>query len=162
MRGLSDDAIWYQDRKRYAYRESNLYGYIMPDIGIHQKGEVDLPILLQKLKSELGGKAGAVGCFVGVVRETSKDGKKVKYLHCECAEEAIKELGQIAADIERLPGILRVMIHHVIDDLTPGEDAVYILVAGEHRAEIFSALPQIMDRVKTKALIRKKEVIETG
>ena len=63
----------------------------MPDVGIHQKGEVDLPILIQKLKRELGGKAGAVGCFVGVVRDTSKDGKKVKYLHYECAEEAIKE-----------------------------------------------------------------------
>ncbi|MBA7602961.1 hypothetical protein ES703_10058 [subsurface metagenome] len=134
----------------------------MPDVGIHQKGEVDLPILLQKLKRELGGKAGAVGCFVGVVRETSKDGKKVKYLHYECAEEAIKGLEQIAADIERLPGIMRVMIHHVIDDLTPGEDAIYVLVAGEHRAEVFSALPKIMDRVKTKALIWKKEVTETG
>ena len=111
----------------------------MPDVGIHQKGEVDLPILLQKLKRELGGKAGAVGCF-----------------------EAIKGLEQIAADIERLPGIMRVMIHHVIDDLTPGEDAIYVLVAGEHRAEVFSALPKIMDRVKTKALIWKKEVTETG
>jgi len=134
----------------------------MPDVGIHQKGGVDFSLLFQKLKRELGGKAGAVGCFVGVIRDTSKDGEKVKYLHYECAEEAIKELEQIAADIERLPGILRVMIHHVIDDLTPGEDAIYILVAGKHRAEVFSALPQIMDRVKTKALIWKKEVTETG
>ncbi|MDH5442810.1 MAG: molybdenum cofactor biosynthesis protein MoaE [Hadesarchaea archaeon] len=133
----------------------------MPDVGIHQKGEVDLQILLQKLKRELGGKAGAVGCFVGIVRDISKDGKKVKYLHYECAEEAIKELEQIAADIERQPGILRVMIHHVIDDLTPGEDAIYILVAGKHRAEVFSVLPQIMDRIKAKALIWKKEVTET-
>ncbi|MFB0500027.1 MAG: molybdenum cofactor biosynthesis protein MoaE [Candidatus Hadarchaeaceae archaeon] len=133
----------------------------MPDVGIHQKGEVDLQILLQKLKRELGGKAGAVGCFVGIVRDTSKDGKKVKYLHYECAEEVIKELEQIAADIERQPGILRVMIHHVIDDLTPGEDAIYILVAGKHRAEVFSVLPQIMDRIKAKALIWKKEVTET-
>ena len=134
----------------------------MPDVGIHKKDEVNLSILLQKLKRELGGKAGAVGCFVGVVRDTSKDGKEVKYLHCECAEEAIRELEQIAADIETLPGILRMMIHHVIDDLTPGEDAIYILVAGKHRAEVFSALPQIMDRVKAKALIWKKEVTETG
>ncbi len=134
----------------------------MPDVGIHQKGEVDLPRLLEKLQSELEGKAGAVGCFVGVVRETSKDGKKVKYLHYECAEESIKGLERIAADIERLPGILKVMIHHVIDDLTPGEDVIYILVAGKHRAEVFSALPKIMDRVKTEVLIWKKEFTETG
>ena len=134
----------------------------MPDVGIHRKGEVDLPILLQKLKRELGGKAGAVGCFVGVVRDTSRDGRKVKYLHYECAEEVVKELEQIAADIEGLPGILRVMIHHVIDDLKPSEDALYILVAGKHRAEVFSALPQIMDRVKVEAPIWKKEVTEAG
>jgi molybdopterin synthase catalytic subunit len=134
----------------------------VPDVGIHRKGEVDLPVLLQKLKRELGGRAGALGCFVGVIRGTSKDGKKVKYLHYECEEEAVKELERIADDIEKVPGILKVMIHHVIDDLKPGEDAIYILVAGEHRAEVFSVLPRIMDRVKAEALIWTKEVTEAG
>ena len=133
----------------------------MPDVGINRKGEVDYFTLLRKLRSEHKGKAGAIASFVGIIRGTSKDGEKVKYLHYECAEGVVKELEQIAADFERLPGILGVMIHHVIDDLKPGEDAIYILVAGEHRAEVFTALSRIMDRVKAEAPIWKKEVTET-
>ena len=133
----------------------------MPDVGIHRKGEVDLSTLLKKLKRELKGKAGAITSFVGTVRGTSKDGENVKYLHYECAEGVIKELERIAAEVEGLPGILGVMIHHVIDDLKPGEDAIYVLVAGEHRAEVFRALSRIMDRVKAEVPIWKKEVTET-
>jgi len=44
----------------------------MPDVGIHRKGEVDLPKLLKKLKRGLAKNVGAIGCFVGVVRGLSK------------------------------------------------------------------------------------------
>jgi molybdopterin synthase catalytic subunit len=133
----------------------------MPDVGIHRKGDVDLPKLFQKLKSDLKGKVGAIACFIGIVRSISKIGERVRYLHYECAEEVTKEFERIATEIERLPGISKVMIHHIIDDLEPGEDAIYVLVAGEHRTEVFSALPQIVDRVKAEAPIWKKEVTET-
>ena len=133
----------------------------MPDIGIHRKGEVDFFTLLQKLKGEFKGKAGAIASFVGIVRGTSEGGEPVKHLHYECSEEAGKKLEEIAADAERQPGISRVLIHHVIDDLKPGEDAIYVIVAGKHRTEVFAALPQIMDRVKAEVPIWKKEVTET-
>lgn len=53
------------------------------------------------------------------------------------------------------------MIHHVIDELKPGEDAIYVLVAGQNRADVFAALPEIMNRVKKEAPIWKKEVTKT-
>ena len=134
----------------------------MPDVGTHRKGEVDFFTLLRKLKSELKGKVGAIASFVGIVRGTSEGGEPVKHLHYECSEEAREKLEEIAADAERRPGISRVLIHHVIDDLKPGEDAIYVIVAGKHRAEVFAALPQIMDRVKAEAPIWKKEITETG
>jgi molybdopterin synthase catalytic subunit len=134
----------------------------MVDVGIHKKGEVDLPRLLGKLRQELGTEAGAIGCFIGVVRGTSGGGETVKRLRYECSDEALKKLEQIAAEAEQRPNISRVMIHHVIDDLGPGEDAIYVLVAGKHRAEVFSALPEIMDRVKAEVPIWKKEITESG
>ena len=49
----------------------------------------------------------------------------------------------------------------IIDDLKPEEDAIYVIVSGRHRAEVFSAIPQIMDRVKKEVPIWKKEFTTT-
>ena len=133
----------------------------MPDVGIHRKGEVDFPSLLEKFRRDLGSSVGAIGCFIGVVREISKEGEKIKLLKYERSDEAVGKLEEIASDVERSPGISRVMIHHVIDELRPGEDAIYVLVAGKRRDEVFKALPTIMDRVKVEVPIWKKEVTET-
>ncbi|MGC8817200.1 MAG: molybdenum cofactor biosynthesis protein MoaE [Candidatus Hadarchaeum sp.] len=129
-------------------------------MGIHRKGEVTLPDLLERMKTSLGKDVGAIGCFVGVIREVSTDGELVKYLHYEKAEDAMEQLEEIALDFERIPGIRRVMIHHVVDDLSPGDDAIYVLVAGVRRAEVFKALAEIMDRVKKEVFIWKEEVTE--
>ena len=133
----------------------------MPDVGIHRKGEVDLPKLLKKLKRGLTKNVGAIGCFVGVVRGLSKKSEKVKFLEYEGSDDALKKLKEIATEIEKRPNIQRVMIHHVIDELKPGEDAIYVLVAGQNRADVFTALPEIMNRVKKEVPIWKKEVTET-
>ncbi len=132
----------------------------MPDVGIHLKGEVSLPDLFQKLKQDIGENVGAVGCFVGVVRGLSEDGERVKFLRYQSSEDAVKKLEQIAADIEKRPDIWRVMIHHVVDQIAPGEDAIYVLVAGRRRDDVFRALPELMNRVKAEVPIWKKEVTE--
>ena len=133
----------------------------MPDVGIHRKREVDFPSLLEKFRRELGESVGAIGCFIGVVRGISKEGEEIKSLRYEHSDEAVGKLEEIASDFERSPDISRVMIHHVVDELKPGEDAIYVLVAGKRRGEVFKALPKIMDRIKVEVPIWKKEVTET-
>lgn len=132
----------------------------MPDVGIHPKGEVSLPKLLQKLRQDLGENVGAIGCFVGVVRSLSEEGERVKFLRYQSSDDAVKKLEQIAADVEKRPNIWRVMIHHVVDQIAPGEDAIYVLVAGHGRGDVFKALPELMNRVKAEVPIWKKEVTE--
>lgn len=130
----------------------------MPDVGVHRKGEVGLPSLLTRMRKKLGTDTGAIGCFVGVIRGKSYDGEIVKRMCYEAADEATMKLEEIAKDIESRPGIKMVMIHHVVDQISPGDDAIYVLVAGGHRTEVFKALPEIMDRVKTDVPIWKEEI----
>ena len=132
----------------------------MPDVGIYSKGEVSLPDLFRKLRQDIGENVGAIGCFVGVVRGLSEEGERVKFLHYQSSEDAVKKLEQIAADIEKRPNIRRVMIHHIVDQVAPGEDAIYVLVAGHRRDDVFKALPELMNRVKAEVPIWKKEVTE--
>ena len=98
---------------------------------------------------------------MGIIRGVSKGGEAVKSLHYERSDEAQKKLEEIASDVEKMPDISRVVIHHIVDELRPGEDAIYVLVAGRHRGEVFKALPKIMDRIKAEVPIWKKEVTET-
>lgn len=133
----------------------------MAEVGVCRKGEVDFPGLLEKFRRELRGEAGAIGCFVGIVRKTSKEGETVECLCYECSEETKEKLQEIASGIEKSPNISGVAIYHVVDELKPGEDVVYVLVAGKNRAEVFEVLPKIMNRVKTEVPIWKKEVTKT-
>lgn len=130
----------------------------MAKAGIHKKGEVSLASLVEGARKSFGKDVGALGCFVGIVRKKSKKGETVKRLHYEAAEGAKKTLLEIATQTEKKPSIKHVEIHHVIDDLAPGEDAIYVIVGGEHRKEVFAALDEIMDRVKKEAMVWKKEV----
>lgn len=132
----------------------------MPDVGIHSKGEVSLPDLFRKMRRNIGENTGAIGCFVGVVRGLSEEGERVKFLRYQSSYDAVKKLEQIAADIEKRPNIRHVMIHHIVDQIAPGEDAIYVLVAGHGRDDVFKALPEVMNRVKAEVPIWKKEVTE--
>lgn len=120
-----------------------------------------MPTLITEFKQRLGDEAGAVGCFVGIVRKTSESGSPVKTLHYKISDEAVQNLKKIAETAEKSKGISRVAIHHIVGDLVPGEETIYVLVAGGHRAEVFEALPQIMNKVRGEAQILEREVTET-
>lgn len=130
---------------------------------IHEKGEIGLPEILADFKSRLGDGVGAIGSFIGIVRGEAKVGGKVERLRYESVESAGEELENIAADVEEdIDGISEVAIHHLVDDLEPGDEIVYLLVGGNHRKEVFEALPRIMDRVKDEVRIWKKEITGSG
>ncbi|KXA96906.1 hypothetical protein AKJ39_03975 [candidate division MSBL1 archaeon SCGC-AAA259J03] len=70
-----------------------------------------------------------MGSFVGDVRKEAKKGGKVKQLRYESAEKASEEARKIATDIEEnTEGVSEVLVHHVIDDLEPGDNIVNVLV----------------------------------
>lgn len=126
---------------------------------IHSKDEVKFSSLLEEFEERVEGKAGAIGSFIGTVRKKGEKGGEVQKLHYERADEAQSDLEEIASEIEEtIEGIEEVAIHHVVDDLEPGDEILYVLVGGEHRKEVFEALPEIMDRIKTDVRIWKKEI----
>lgn len=133
----------------------------MADVGIRRKGEVDSEKLLKKILKGRGKTVGAISSFIGVVRGITKNGEKIKFLDYEYSDEAVKKLKKIATDIEKKPRIWKVLIHHVVGRLKPGDIAIYVFVSGERRRDVFSALPKIMDRVKKEVPIWKKEVTES-
>lgn len=101
--------------------------------------------------------AGAVDLFLGVVRDTN-DGRAVSLLEYEAyASMAEGELGRIEAEVEaRHPGV-RVFASHRIGALRVGEVAVICAASAVHRGEAFAACRSLIDEIKARLPIWKRE-----
>lgn len=130
-------------------------------IGTHTKGTISMSDIIQDVKPKPNfSKAGAVATFTGVVRGKDSHGNNVQKLLIEAYEEKADEvLISICSDLRKRRGILDVQIHHLLGEFTAGEDLVYVLVAGEHRKETFSALEEAVERYKKEVPIFKKEFV---
>ncbi|MEJ7734266.1 MAG: molybdenum cofactor biosynthesis protein MoaE [Polyangiaceae bacterium] len=101
--------------------------------------------------------AGAVTTFVGAVRETN-DGHAVTLLEYEAygamaERELLAILTEIAAE---LPGV-RVDAEHRVGALRVGEAAVVCAASAPHREEAFRACRLLIDRIKSRLPIWKRE-----
>ena len=116
------------------------------------------PLEPERYREALGDPAaGGYASFEGWVRDHN-DGRHVTRLEYEAFEAlAPKEGGRIVADaIERF-GVLQAACVHRIGSLEIGELAVWVGASAAHRAEAFAACRYIIDEVKHRVPIWKKE-----
>lgn len=108
------------------------------------------------------GADGAYVAFEGIVRDHN-DGHKVVRLEYECYEAlASKEITVIMDEaIERF-GVSFVEVVHRIGALMIGDAAVFVQVLAPHRREAFEAAQYVMDELKQRAPIWKKEFYHDG
>jgi molybdopterin synthase catalytic subunit len=75
---------------------------------------------------------------------------------------AVAEIKKIIDEASHRWGILGSAVAHRIGTLKPSEVAVVVAVSAKHRKESFEACQFIIDTIKEKAPIFKKEVFEDG
>lgn len=109
--------------------------------------------------------AGAVAAFVGLVRCSSGSGREgsVERLEYEAyvpmAERVIHE---ILLEAESKFGILHGVVEHRVGVLSVGDVAVAVAVATPHRAAAFEACRYVIEELKQRAPIWKREVFQDG
>lgn len=103
--------------------------------------------------------AGAVVLFLGTVRDHSPGRSGVSRLEYEAYGSVVEEkIGEIVAELrERWPGILRCAAVHRVGSLGVGEIAVGVAVSSAHRRDAFEAGQYLIDELKHRAPIWKKE-----
>ena len=105
---------------------------------------------------------GALATFVGIVRNHDH-GRPVRRLYYEgYPAMANKEIEVLIAQASERWGPAQVRVTHRLGSLEIGEIAIAIAVAVAHRAEAFAACRFVIEGVKTKVPIWKKEVFEDG
>lgn len=108
------------------------------------------------------GEDGAVVLFEGIVRNHSR-GRGTRYLEYEAYEPmAVKEMERLAEEALSKFQIRDVAIIHRLGHLDVGETSVLIVVVSAHRAAAFEACRWLIDTLKRKVPIWKKEFFEDG
>jgi molybdopterin synthase catalytic subunit/molybdopterin converting factor small subunit len=100
--------------------------------------------------------AGGTVAFVGTVRT---DGGRVSRLEYSAYEAmADRVLGEVAEEAAAKWPLHGVAILHGVGDLRAGERTVVVAASAAHRGEAFEACRHLIDEVKRRAPIWKKEV----
>ena len=124
---------------------------------------ISLKALVDRIKeSPDRPKCGAIGVFIGFVRELSGRKRVVRLEYEKYGDVFDRVLREIEDELRGHGGVADVKIHHRVGSLEPGEDIVYVVVMGEHRKDIWEPLIQSMEIVKKRLPVWKKEVYEDG
>ena len=123
----------------------------------------DEPISTDAVLSQVGAEEdGAVLLFLGVVRNHA-DGRPVGGIHFDAyqtmAASVLREIAHEAA--ERL-GTDRLSVVHRTGDLAIGDVSVAIAVSSPHRAEAYEASRYVIEEIKTRLPVWKKEHYTDG
>lgn len=105
---------------------------------------------------------GAVVVFDGIVRNHSR-GRRTLYLDYEAYEEmALKQMRELVEQARSRFAIRHVTLVHRLGRLEIGESSVLIVVASAHRTAAFEASRWLIDILKQKVPIWKKETFADG
>lgn len=119
------------------------------------KDDVDIAKLIEESKKE---SMGAIVVFDGIVRNDGID----KIELSAYIEGATKEIEDIVADAEKKFNLLSVEVIHRIGVLDVGDNILVIVIGAGHRKEAFGGCEYILEEIKTRAPIWKKEHLKDG
>jgi adenylyltransferase/sulfurtransferase len=105
---------------------------------------------------------GGICVFEGRVR-THNEGKEVASLSYECYQGmALRQMSLLREEALRRWKLGKAVLAHRVGPIPIGDEAVFIGVASAHRAEAFEACRFLIDEVKLKVPIWKKETYASG
>ncbi len=101
--------------------------------------------------------AGGIAVFVGTVRSQNA-GQPVTLLEYQAyASMAAKEMARIGDEIQAEMGDVRLAVLHRVGSLAVGDAAVVCAASTAHRGEAFHACRLLIDRIKARVPIWKRE-----
>jgi len=105
--------------------------------------------------------AGAVVCFQGVVRDHD-EGNAVVELEYEGHPSAAAVLDEIVAEFAKDPEVYAIAVSHRVGLLAIGDTALVAAVSTAHRAEAFQLCARLVDEVKSRLPIWKRQRFADG
>jgi molybdopterin synthase catalytic subunit len=117
---------------------------------------MDITRTIRTLKSdpEFTRNVGMILVHNGIVRGTSRsDGSEVTCVEVSPDHDRIAEL---CREYEGRDGIYKVLAEAKSGRLEVGDDLLFIVVAGDFRENVKSCLSELLDRIKSEAVVKSE------
>ncbi|PKP96561.1 MAG: molybdopterin synthase catalytic subunit [Alphaproteobacteria bacterium HGW-Alphaproteobacteria-13] len=121
-----------------------------------QPGIID--VAAELVRHDAGGH-GASASFVGRVRGDGGLAELFLEHHPVMTHAALAELARAAAERWALPAVTLI---HRVGAMLPGDTIVLVLASSPHRSEALAACAFLIDRLKTDAMLWKRETFDDG
>jgi len=108
-----------------------------------------------------GAGAGAVVAFSGVVRDHDH-GVGVEFIEYVAHPSAARVLAEVAADVAAGSDAEALAVSHRLGRLDVGDAALVVAVSGVHRQETFATAALLVDEVKHRLPVWKRQVFTRG
>jgi molybdopterin synthase catalytic subunit len=108
-----------------------------------------------------GAESGAVVTFSGAVRDHD-GGRPVTGIEYVAHPSAGEVLAQVVAELTENSDADAVAVSHRLGELAVGEAALVVAVAAAHRQEAFAAASALVDEVKHRLPVWKRQVFADG
>lgn len=106
--------------------------------------------------------AGAVALFLGTVRDHN-EGREVTALEYSAYDSmAVAEMARVVEELEAEIPVVRLAVHHRVGALVVGDVAIVCAASSPHRGEAFRAGRLLIDRIKERVPIWKREIGPDG
>lgn len=105
--------------------------------------------------------AGATVCFAGVVRDHD-GGRSVAELEYHEHPTAAGLVAEVAGEIAAREGVIAVAVSHRVGLLAVGDVALAAAVSAAHRREAFDACSDLVDEVKRRLPVWKRQLFRDG
>ena len=118
-------------------------------------GAIDVSALVVEVARD---DAGATVAFLGTVRDHSGETAGITHLDYEVYAEKVEAVIEVIVGeaMERWP-VLCVVVEHRSGVVKTGEASVAVAVSSAHRVDAFDAARHVIDELKSRAPIWKKE-----
>ena len=117
--------------------------------------EISLDRMIQRARRN---EAGAVVSFLGTVRDDGIEGMEVEAFR----DAALSELEAIRLEAMSRFSLTAAKVAHRTGSLAVGESIVAIVCSAAHREEAFSGCRYILEELKSRAPLWKKEISAEG
>lgn len=117
---------------------------------------MDISKRIAQLKQEPGftDNVGMVLVHNGIVRGWSRKGRE-KVISVKVTPDDEK-MRAICRELEQRPGIFRCIAEANSGELKPGDDLLFLIVAGDIRENVKATFAELLDRVKSEATIKQE------
>jgi molybdopterin synthase catalytic subunit len=112
----------------------------------------------EAVKKAKQGDVGAIVIFLGIVRNDGITSMELESYH----EAALLELGRIRDEAVNKFGLKTADIFHRVGRLNVGDNIGLIVCSAAHRNEAFNGCRFILEELKVRVPIWKKEILEEG